>query len=141
MSIFMIVYGLLSMMKTNSERGRMARRKGQTGELELAHLLRDHGFPDVRRTSQYCGKSGDASDLVGLPGIHIESKRTERLSLYEAMGQARRDAAASGKGSFPAVFHRRSKQPWLVVMDLEDWCEMYRAYQEVLRSENEAENP
>ena len=130
------------MAMTNSERGRMSRRKGQTGELELAHILQDHGFTDVRRTSQYCGKTGDASDLVGLPGVHIESKRTERLSLYEAMGQARRDAQAAGKGSFPAVFHRRSKQPWLVVMDLDDWCEMYRAYQEAIsRNENEVENP
>lgn len=130
------------MARTNSERGRMARRKGQTGELELAHVLQDHGFADVRRTSQYCGKTGDASDLVGLPGIHIESKRTERLSLYEAMGQARRDAQAAGKGDFPTVFHRRSKHPWLVVMNLDDWCEMYRAYQEaIFRNENEAENP
>lgn len=126
---------------TNSERGRMARRKGQTGELELAHILQGHGFTDVRRTSQYCGKTGDASDLVGLPGIHIESKRTERLSLYEAMAQARRDAQAADKGAFPTVFHRRSKQPWLVVMDLDDWVELYRAYQEVLRNENEADNP
>lgn len=138
----MIWYMVIQMARTNSERGKMSRRKGQAGELELAHILQAHGFPDVRRTSQYCGKTGDASDLVGLPGIHIESKRTERLSLYEAMGQARRDAAASGKGYFPTVFHRRSKQPWLVVMDLEDWCKMYRAYQEVvLRNENESENP
>lgn len=130
------------MARTNSERGKMSRRKGQTGELELAHILQGHGFTDVRRTSQYCGKTGDAADLVGLPGIHVESKRTERLSLYEAMGQARRDAQAAGKGSFPAVFHRRSKQPWLVVMDLEDWVELYRAYQEaILRNESEDENP
>ncbi|MDE6261029.1 MAG: hypothetical protein K2M42_09275 [Oscillospiraceae bacterium] len=118
------------MPKTNSERGRMSRRKGQNGELELAHLLREHGFPDVRRTSQYCGKTGDAADLVGLQGIHIESKRTERLSLYEAMEQAQRDAEAAGKGNFPTVFHRRSKRPWMVIMGIEDWLELYRAYLE-----------
>lgn len=126
------------MPRTNSERGKLSRHKGQTGELELARLLRDHGFPDVRRTSQYCGKTGNASDLTGLQGIHIESKRTERLNLYEAMEQAKRDAEAAGKRAFPTVFHRRSKRPWVVVMCLEDWVELCRAWHN-LRFENRGE--
>ena len=42
------------------------------------------------------------------------------------MAQAVRDSA--GTDDLPAVFHRRSKMPWLVVMRLEDWVELYRAY-------------
>ena len=112
--------------KTNSERGRASRRKGKSGELELAHQLTDLGFP-CRRAQQYCG-SASSADILGLQGIHPECKRTESLSLYKAMDQAIADSA--GTDDLPAVFHRRSKRPWLVVMKLEDWAELYRAYRE-----------
>lgn len=74
---------------------------------------------------QYCGANGDA-DVVGLPGIHIECKRVERLNLVEAMHQAERDARP---GELPAVFHRRNGEPWLVTMPLEKWIEIYREWE------------
>ena len=49
------------------------REKGKAGERELAALFREYGF-NARRTSQYCGQTGDASDVIGLPGIHVECK-------------------------------------------------------------------
>lgn len=105
--------------------GKMSRDKGKRGELELVHRLRDLGFSDVHRAQQYCG-SVSSADVLGLPGIHPECKRTEALRLYEAVAQAVRDS--EGTDDLPAVFHRRSKMPWLVIMRLEDWVELYRAY-------------
>ena len=70
--------------------GKSQREKGKRGERELAGRLRDHGY-DCRRGQQFCGISGDA-DVIGLPGIHIECKRVERLNLQEAMEQSKRDA-------------------------------------------------
>lgn len=61
------------------------------GELEWASYCRGQGY-DCRRTAQYCGNTGDASDVVGLPGIHQEVKRVERLDLEAAMAQAKHDA-------------------------------------------------
>ncbi len=57
---------------------------------------------DCRRGQQYCGCSG-AADVVGLPGIHIECKRVERLNLHDAMDQAVRDAGAlpEEEGRYP----------------------------------------
>ena len=98
-----------------------SKRKGAEGERELARKLRDYGFK-TRRGQQYCGANGDA-DVVGLPGIHIECKRVERLNLYDAMAQARNDACP---GEFPTVFHRRDRCEWLVTMPLDDWINMYR---------------
>ena len=66
-----------------------SRNKGKAGELELSKALRSYGY-DTRRGQQYCGANGDA-DVVGLPHIHIECKRVERLSLYDAMAQAKAD--------------------------------------------------
>ena len=101
-----------------------SRMKGKRGELELARALRALGY-DCRRGQQYSGKNGDA-DVVGLPGIHIECKRVERLNLTEAMKQARRDALP---GEFPVVFHRRNDEPWMVTMPLESWIEIYREWE------------
>lgn len=97
-----------------------SRAKGAAGERELAGKLRDYGY-DARRGQQYSGANGDA-DVVGLPGIHIEVKRVERLNIDEAMEQARRDAR---EGEIPAVFHRKNGQPWKVTMDFDPWMELY----------------
>ena len=104
--------------------GKMSREKGKRGERMLAKALRDYGY-DCRRTAQFCGKTGEASDVVGLPGIHIECKFVERLSIRDAMDQAVRDAKP---GLIPAVMHKRSNEGWLVTMRLEDWIELYRDY-------------
>lgn len=110
-----------------------SRAKGAVGEREFARLCRNEGY-EVRRTQQYCGNTGDAADCVGLPGIHIEVKRVERLQLYKAMEQA---IADSQKFSYiPIVAHRCNGKPWLITMTAEDWFKLYREW-ELSRSETE----
>lgn len=101
------------------------KRKGKNGELEFARLCRDEGF-DARRTAQYCGKTGDAADVIGLPGVHVEVKRVERLNVSDAMAQAVRDSAKSGK--VPIVAHRKNNEGWLVTMRAQDWFKLYREW-------------
>lgn len=100
---------------------RSQQRKGADGERELVNVLNEYGFTTVRGGSQ---TFGTVPDVTGLPGIHIEVKRVERLNLVEAIQQAVRDAARF-KDGLPAVFHRRNRQPWLVTMRLKDWMEIY----------------
>ena len=102
-----------------------SKQKGNRFERKLASKLREYGY-DCRRTAQYCGKSGDASDVVGLPGLHIEAKHQERMSLYEWMAQAKRDS--EGTGRLPAVFHKKNNAEILVTMTLEDWINLYREW-------------
>ena len=106
-----------------------SKRKGNAGERELAAILRGYGY-ETRRGQQFSG-GPDSPDVIGLPGIHIECKRVERLNVHEAMKQAIRDAA----GRFlPAVFHRRNRGEWLVTMRLEDFMEIYREWQKTVSS-------
>ena len=105
--------------------GRTSRNKGKVGERELAAALRAEGFESASRGQQYSG-SETSADVVGLPGIHIECKRVEKLNIYEAVEQAQRDAGESGE--LPAVFHRRNRKPWLVTMPLSDWMILYRKW-------------
>ena len=100
-----------------------SRQKGAAGERELAKKLREYGY-DCRRGQQYCGTNGDA-DVIGLPGIHIECKRVERLNIDDAMLQAIRDRR---EGEYPAVFHRKNNGKWMVTMLLDDWQEIYREW-------------
>lgn len=100
--------------------------KGARFERTLASKFREYGY-DARRTAQYCGNTGDASDVVGLPGIHIEAKHQETMRLYEWISQAKRDAA--GKGNLPAVFHKKNNAEILVTMTLEDWMNLYREWE------------
>lgn len=98
--------------------------KGKRFEREIANLLKDYGY-DARRTAQYCGNTGDASDVVGLPGIHIECKAQEQMRLYEWMQQAIRDSEKSGK--MPTVFHKKNYADILVTMRLDDWMTLYKS--------------
>lgn len=102
-----------------------SKRKGKSGELEFARVCREQGY-DCRRTAQYCGNTGEAADVVGLPGIHVEVKRVERLNVSEAMAQSVRDAKP---GEIPIVAHRRDRRPWLLTMRAEDWFSLYREWE------------
>ena len=101
--------------------GKAQQRKGANGERELAQIMAGYGY-DLQRGGSL--SFGTVPDLVGLPGIHIEVKRVERLNVPDAMSQSIRDSEWFHDG-VPTVFHRRSRSPWLVTMRLEDWMELY----------------
>lgn len=91
--------------------------KGKRGELEAVRFLKALGY-DVRRTAQYCGNTGDAADIEGMEGFHVEVKRVERLNVYDAVEQAVRDS--HGK-KIPFVMWRKNNKPWLIVQLAQDW--------------------
>ena len=86
----------------------------------------------VRRGQQYSGLGG--ADCVGLPGVHIEVKRTNRLALYDALAQAKRDAPP---GKLPIVAHRRDRCGWVVIMGAQEWFELYKAWEASRREQKE----
>lgn len=99
-----------------------SRNKGARFERDVAAMLREHGYGDSRRGQQYCGANGDA-DVVGLPGIHIEAKRQEKLCPYDWMEQSKRDAK---EGEIPIVIFKKNRQEVLVQMRFEDFMKLYK---------------
>lgn len=97
--------------------------KGKRGEREVAAFLRSQGY-DARRGVQYHGGQ-DSPDVIGLPGVHIEVKRTERFDPYGALSQSKGDAGSD----MPIVIHRRNDCEWVVVQPLKDWIELYRQWE------------
>lgn len=106
--------------------GKSSQRKGADGERELTEYLHQSGYQVERGGSE---TFGTVPDIIGLPGIHIEVKRVERLNVSEAMRQAVRDAERFMDGA-PTVFHRRNREPWLVTMRLTDWLKLFAANSE-----------
>lgn len=95
-----------------------SKQKGKRGELEFAQFCREHGFPEARRSVQYCGNTGEAADIVGVDGIHIEVKRAEQVKDEVWLQQAERDAR---KGQIPTVNYRRSREEWKTTMRTKVW--------------------
>jgi hypothetical protein len=118
--------------------GKAPKRRGDIYERELAKYLNDtvfNGRVVVSRAPLSGGGasffSGGASDLLGLPHVWPEAKRTEKFSPYAAMAQAERGIAGRNCPDMPAVFTRRDHIPTsdsLVVMRLSDWTRLYAAY-------------
>jgi Holliday junction resolvase len=98
-----------------------SREKGRRGEVELAHELEKYGYK-AYRSQQYCGANGDA-DVVGIPGLHIECKRVEKLNIDNAMDQSISDAK---DGEIPVVIHRKNRRSWKVTMELEDFIKLWK---------------
>jgi len=100
-----------------------SRQKGARGEREWAAFLRSHGYA-ARRGQQYSGNP-DAPDVVTDLPFYFEVKRVERLNIYDAIDQARRDAG----GQLPVVAHRKNHCDWLVTMRADDWMALVREYE------------
>ena len=100
--------------------GKASRDKGKRGEREIAALFRAHGF-SARRGQQHSG-GPDSPDVVhDVPGLHVEVKFRQQVSVFAALEQASRDTALEDA---PVVFMRKLRKPWIVVMDADDFLDL-----------------
>ena len=101
------------------------REKGKLGERSIANLFKAHGFENAHRSQQHSGKGESSADVVGVDGLHLEVKLGYKYSkIYEFREQAERDS--EGSGNIPVVCCRMDRQPWLAVLDLEDFISIYK---------------
>lgn len=114
--------------RTPQQIGRASKKKGARFELEIAHYLQDHGYPEAHRTAQHCGKTGAAGDVEGVKGLHIECKQVEKLNLYNAYHQSVWDNSAKNAGDIPVVIHKKNRETTLVSLSLEDFLKIFSSY-------------
>lgn len=93
---------------------RAERRKGVAGELEVRDVFRARGF-DCDRTPN-SGGLRLKGDLLGTVPAHLEVKRQEVARPWAWWEQASAEAPA---GVMPIVAFRRSRSPWLAIVELE----------------------
>lgn len=115
--------------------GSRSKQKGKRGEREAAAELGQLLKVSARRGVQYQGGS-DSPDVV-LEGvaIHVEAKRTEKLTLWPAIDQANADAPS---GSVPIVWHRPNRRASVVIVETARLVDLAR---EVVRAADRAMGP
>lgn len=91
--------------------GAMSRTKGAQAERELAAMLRDIGGWEVKRRVR--NHAGD-SDLVGVPGWSIESKRYASASRGEIAAWWRQTVRQATHLA-PVLFYRLDRDSWRAV--------------------------
>ncbi|MGE3279704.1 MAG: hypothetical protein AB7H90_03400 [Alphaproteobacteria bacterium] len=99
------------------------RNKGRAGEQEIVRIFKQEGYEEAERGWQSRGGGEDNADVNGIPGVHVEVKRTERFEPYNWLAQAQRDA---GQDRLPVVLHRRNRQPWMAIMPLEFFLKLMK---------------
>lgn len=102
--------------------GKASQRKGRRAEAEFSELLNSYGFSTQPGQPLSFGKM---PDVIGMPGIHLEIKRHEKTSLTEWLRQSQTDADKFHDG-IPLVAHRRSRQPWIISMTVENFIQLYK---------------
>ena len=100
--------------------GNAQRIKGAQGERELTKIFLKNGIQTAHRGYVQFKQA----DVVGLPGIHAEVKRVEKLDLKKAMAQAVAESAKKDGGT-PTVFHRVNRGKWFVTMRAYDFLETW----------------
>lgn len=94
-----------------------SRTKGATGELEVVHILRDHGWKDAERTHDGRAQRTRGDIRNGPAGVHLEVKRQEALNVPKALRQVESDANPL---DIPVLVHRSSRQDWQATLPLEE---------------------
>lgn len=112
--------------------GRSVIERGKSYERELTAYFntRIPGLTVYRSaaTQNIADRSIGFADLVGLPGLAPEAKRTNVLRLEEALAQAIRNAAP---GEVPIVISRGDRRPTgdsRVVLRLDDFVPIYTSW-------------
>lgn len=91
--------------------GASQRRKGNSGELEAAGIIRDlTGWDAKRRVRQHDGDS----DLLGVPGWAIEVKRHKKADRGDIAAWWRQAVEQSG-GQIPLLMFRKDRDQWRCV--------------------------
>jgi len=111
----------LKMQKTNSNRGRRNRQRGQEGEREVANLLTESLGIEVKRL---LGQERDMGADISTPPYRWEIKRRKRIGLvYDWMDEAN---ASLKQGERPVVCFRADGKKWIVAIPIDEFIKLIR---------------
>lgn len=102
-----------------------SRDKGARYERHIAQVLREHGY-EAERGCQHSGGKDSPDVKHNMQGVHIECKAVERLNIWQALEQSKRDA---GENEIPVVMFKKNRTKDYVALPLEDFIEIYKAWE------------
>lgn len=102
-----------------------SREKGARFERQIAKMLREHGY-EAERGCQHSGGKDSPDVKHNIPRLHIEAKDVEKLNIWNALEQSKRDA---GDGEIPVVMFKRNRTQVYVAMPFEEFMGMLKAWE------------
>jgi len=102
-----------------------SKRKGKTGELELAKIFSKF-LPKFERSQQYKGAT-HSSDIQCTDDrinaiLYVECKRCQNLKLDDWINKAKAEAAPI---DYAVICHKKNHGRWMATLDLKDFLEMF----------------
>jgi len=112
--------------------GRRSRDKGKRGQREFVKRVEEAGFNAIDLGNLQASSTVKVPDVTIDDVAIVEVKYREAFQLYPSLEQAI-EAFGGYKlrkpCAFPVVAHRRNYKDWVVVLRLEDFFELLRAYE------------
>ena len=103
-----------------------AKKKGNHGEHEFAHWMKENGLRAFRNSMS--GGSVWKGDIANDLDQTIEIKTVKRINLLEAWRQVNRDASIAHNTPVLAVrFDNMPKKEWLIVIHSNTWLDLIKA--------------
>ena len=101
--------------------GKSSRTKGAAAEREVCQIIRDILLVDVNRNLD---QTRDGGNDIDLGKYKLEIKRQETLALPTWCRQVE---LACNNDEIPVVVYRTSREPWRVVLPLEEFLLLLKA--------------
>ena len=102
-----------------------SRDKGARFERQLAKMLREHGY-EAERGCQHSGGKDSPDVKHNMHRIHIEAKDVEKLNIWNALEQSKRDAR---EDEIPVVMFKRNRTQVYVAMPFDEFMDFYEAWE------------
>lgn len=87
-------------------------------------MIREYGF-EAERGCQHAGGRDSPDVKTNMKGLHIEAKHVERLNMWDALEQSKRDA---GENEVPVVMFKRNRTGVYVAMPFGSFMDFYKAW-------------
>ena len=102
-----------------------SKQKGAKFERKIAEILRGYGY-EAERGCQHAGGKDSPDVKHNMPHLHIEAKNVERLNIWNALEQSKRDAS---EDDMAVVMFKRNRSDIYVAMSLDDFMDLYKAWE------------
>ena len=105
--------------------GKASRTKGKAAELEVVHILRDHGpWPNAERDLDQVRGHDNGRDIIGTPEFVIQVKRRAKITAGVVETGLNEAFYSADIDEYPVCAHRSDRGSWRVSMTLIDWCRL-----------------
>lgn len=114
-----------------------SRDKGARYERKVANMLKEEGY-EAERGCQHSGGRDSPDVKHNATRLHVEAKNVEKLNIWKALEQSKRDA---GDGEIPIVVFKRNRSKDYVALPWKEFMEMFKAWErEVINAEQGKDN-